>query len=52
MYSEYHVSAIKTGLKKADFPPQMMIDFSHANSSKQPSNQRIVAENVARGQDR
>ncbi|MFZ4212423.1 3-deoxy-7-phosphoheptulonate synthase AroG, partial [Pantoea endophytica] len=34
-YSAEHVAAVKTGLEKAGLRPQVMIDFSHANSSKQ-----------------
>ncbi|ADP11990.1 phospho-2-dehydro-3-deoxyheptonate aldolase [Erwinia sp. Ejp617] len=46
-YSARHVSEVKTGLEKAGLPAQMMIDFSHANSSKQFKRQMIVAEDVA-----
>ncbi|AUX72133.1 3-deoxy-7-phosphoheptulonate synthase AroG [Erwinia pyrifoliae] len=46
-YSAHHVSEVKTGLEKAGLPAQMMIDFSHANSSKQFKRQMIVAEDVA-----
>ena len=34
-YSAKHVAEVKVGLEKAGLPPQVMIDFSHANSSKQ-----------------
>lgn len=47
-YSEHHVNTIKAELEKVDLTPQMMIDFSHANSSKQFRNQLIVAEEVAK----
>lgn len=47
-YSAHHVSAVKTGLEKAGLRPQVMIDFSHANSSKQFQKQLVVAEDVAR----
>ncbi|ATZ11056.1 3-deoxy-7-phosphoheptulonate synthase AroG [Erwinia amylovora] len=46
-YSAHHVSEVKSGLEKAGLPAQMMIDFSHANSSKQYKRQLIVAEDVA-----
>jgi len=38
---------VKTGLEKAGLPPQVMIDFSHANSSKQYQKQLEVADDVA-----
>lgn len=34
-YSAKHVAEVKAGLEKAGLAPQVMIDFSHANSSKQ-----------------
>ncbi len=34
-YSAKHVAEVKVGLEKAGLSPQVMIDFSHANSSKQ-----------------
>lgn len=34
-YSAAHVKDVKAGLSKAGLPAQVMIDFSHANSSKQ-----------------
>jgi len=46
-YSAQHVSAVKTGLEKAGLPPQVMIDFSHANSSKQYQKQLEVADDVS-----
>ncbi|MDW8848303.1 3-deoxy-7-phosphoheptulonate synthase AroG [Erwinia sp. MMLR14_017] len=46
-YSAHHVSAVKTGLEKAGLAPQVMIDFSHANSSKQFQKQLVVADDVA-----
>ncbi|CCG86655.1 3-deoxy-7-phosphoheptulonate synthase AroG [Erwinia piriflorinigrans] len=46
-YSAHHVNEVKTGLQKAGLPTQVMIDFSHANSSKQFKKQLTVAENVA-----
>lgn len=46
-YSAHHVSAVKAGLEKAGLPAQVMIDFSHANSSKQFQKQLTVADDVA-----
>ncbi|WP_034913475.1 3-deoxy-7-phosphoheptulonate synthase AroG [Erwinia sp. 9145] len=46
-YSAEHVSAVKEGLEKAGLEAQIMIDFSHANSSKQFKKQMVVAEDVA-----
>jgi len=46
-YSAQHVSAVKAGLEKAGLPQQVMIDFSHANSSKQYQKQMEVADDVA-----
>lgn len=46
-YSAQHVSAVKSGLEKAGLPPQVMIDFSHANSSKQYQKQLDVADDVS-----
>ncbi|MFS2223264.1 3-deoxy-7-phosphoheptulonate synthase AroG [Pantoea sp. B65] len=46
-YSAHHVSAVKTGLEKAGLAPQVMIDFSHANSSKQFQKQLVVSDDVA-----
>ncbi|CAK6494917.1 Phospho-2-dehydro-3-deoxyheptonate aldolase, Phe-sensitive [Pantoea sp. Nvir] len=46
-YSAQHVSAVKTGLEKAGLPQQVMIDFSHANSSKQYQKQMEVADDVS-----
>ena len=40
------MDAACAALIKAGLPPQVMIDFSHANSSKQHSRQLIVAEDV------
>ena len=45
-YSAHHVSAVKTGLEKAGLPAQVMIDFSHANSSKQFKKQMDVSADV------
>lgn len=46
-YSAYHVSAVKEGLSKAGLTPKVMIDFSHANSSKQFKKQMEVAKDVS-----
>ncbi|QKJ86430.1 Phospho-2-dehydro-3-deoxyheptonate aldolase [Paramixta manurensis] len=46
-YSAHHVNAVKAGLEKAGLAPQVMIDFSHANSSKQYQKQLVVADDVA-----
>ena len=45
-YSAHHVKAVKEGLAKAGLPAQVMIDFSHANSSKQFKKQMEVAQDV------
>ncbi|TQQ32747.1 3-deoxy-7-phosphoheptulonate synthase AroG [Vibrio cholerae] len=46
-YSATHVSSIKQELEVAGLPQKVMIDFSHANSSKQFKRQMVVAEDVA-----
>lgn len=46
-YSATHVSEVVQGLERAGLPQKVMIDFSHANSSKQFKNQMRVAEDVA-----
>lgn len=46
-YSAQHVEDVKAGLAKAGLDPQIMIDFSHANSSKQFKKQLTVADDVA-----
>ncbi|RRZ93001.1 3-deoxy-7-phosphoheptulonate synthase AroG [Erwinia sp. 198] len=46
-YSAQHVEEVKAGLAKAGLEPQIMIDFSHANSSKQFKRQLVVADDVA-----
>ncbi|MEF1254627.1 MULTISPECIES: 3-deoxy-7-phosphoheptulonate synthase AroG [unclassified Vibrio] len=46
-YSAEHVSAIKQELAQSGLPQKVMIDFSHANSSKQYQRQMVVAEDVA-----
>ncbi|RAT10699.1 MULTISPECIES: 3-deoxy-7-phosphoheptulonate synthase AroG [Lonsdalea] len=45
-YSAKHVQEVKVGLEKAGLTPQMMIDFSHANSSKQFKKQMDVGADV------
>lgn len=46
-YSAQHVQAIKSELEGSALPQKVMIDFSHANSSKQYQRQMLVAEDVA-----
>ncbi|MCL1124487.1 3-deoxy-7-phosphoheptulonate synthase AroG [Shewanella surugensis] len=46
-YSAEHVAQIGEQLDKAGLEKNVMIDFSHANSSKQFQRQMLVAENVA-----
>ncbi|WNN49652.1 3-deoxy-7-phosphoheptulonate synthase AroG [Siccibacter colletis] len=45
-YSAAHVAEVKSGLEKAGLAPQVMIDFSHANSSKQFKKQMEVGADV------
>ncbi|MBN3184051.1 3-deoxy-7-phosphoheptulonate synthase AroG [Pectobacterium brasiliense] len=45
-YSAEHVKDVKSGLEKAGLTPQVMIDFSHANSSKQFKKQMDVCTDV------
>ena len=45
-YSAKHVAEVKVGLEKAGLSPQVMIDFSHANSSKQFKKQMEVGADV------
>ena len=47
-YSAAHVKDVKAGLSKAGLPAQVMIDFSHANSSKQFKKQLDVSADVCR----
>ena len=47
-YSASHVAAVKEGLAKAGLPAQIMIDFSHANSSKQFKKQMEVGADVCK----
>ncbi len=46
-YSAQHVADIKLQLEQANLRPNIMIDFSHANSCKQFKRQLDVATNVA-----
>ncbi|MFA0415504.1 3-deoxy-7-phosphoheptulonate synthase AroG [Vibrio renipiscarius] len=46
-YSAEHVGAIKQELEASGLPQKVMIDFSHANSSKEYKRQMVVAEDVA-----
>lgn len=54
-YSAEHVADINTQLAASGLPQKVMIDFSHANSSKQFQRQLVVAEDVcgqmAKGDD-
>ncbi|MCF8779178.1 3-deoxy-7-phosphoheptulonate synthase AroG [Vibrio sp. IRLE0018] len=45
-YSAAHVSAVKEELAAAGLPQKVMIDFSHANSSKQYKRQMLVADDI------
>ncbi|ULS50546.1 3-deoxy-7-phosphoheptulonate synthase AroG [Pectobacterium carotovorum] len=45
-YSAEHVKDVKIGLEKTGLTPQVMIDFSHANSSKQFKKQMDVCTDV------
>lgn len=47
-YSAEHVQAIRQALTEAGMPARIMIDFSHANSSKQYQRQMLVGEDVCR----
>ncbi|MBQ4890500.1 3-deoxy-7-phosphoheptulonate synthase AroG [Shewanella sp. MMG014] len=46
-FSQTHVAAIESQLEKAKLAANIMIDFSHANSSKDFKKQMLVAEDVA-----
>ncbi|CAH0529557.1 3-deoxy-7-phosphoheptulonate synthase AroG [Vibrio hippocampi] len=46
-YSASHVKAIKEELAASGLPQKVMIDFSHANSSKQFQRQKVVATDIA-----
>ena len=45
-YSASHVAEAAAMLQDADLSPNLMIDFSHANSFKTPSRQREVCDDV------
>ncbi|MFP2770406.1 3-deoxy-7-phosphoheptulonate synthase AroG [Oceanisphaera sp. KMM 10153] len=45
-YSADHVATVCAGLEKAGLPQKLMIDFSHANSSKQYQRQMVVCDDV------
>ncbi|MCW7550239.1 3-deoxy-7-phosphoheptulonate synthase [Photorhabdus luminescens] len=47
-YSSEHVAVVKQDLEKAGLPARIMIDFSHANSSKQFKKQMDVCSDVSR----
>ncbi|KMW72807.1 phospho-2-dehydro-3-deoxyheptonate aldolase [Photorhabdus luminescens subsp. luminescens] len=47
-YSSEHVAVVKQDLEKAGLPSRIMIDFSHANSSKQFKKQMDVCSDVSR----
>ncbi len=46
-YDAEHVHEAAVALQKANLPPNVMVDFSHANSSKQFKKQMEVGANVA-----
>lgn len=46
-YSAEHVSEIKNQLEASGLRQKVMIDFSHANSSKQYQRQMVVSEDVS-----
>ncbi|ART83272.1 3-deoxy-7-phosphoheptulonate synthase [Oceanisphaera profunda] len=46
-YSSEHVSAVCAELDKAGLPQKIMVDFSHANSSKQYQRQMVVSDDVS-----
>ena len=46
-YSEQDVGSIQEQLTKVGLPANIMVDFSHANSSKQFKNQMLVADDIA-----
>lgn len=46
-YDEVSVHQVAEGLQKASLKPNIMIDFSHANSLKQYQRQMLVAQDVA-----
>ncbi|PMK03480.1 3-deoxy-7-phosphoheptulonate synthase AroG [Vibrio sp. 10N.261.55.A7] len=46
-FSADHVGTIKQELEASGLPKKVMIDFSHANSSKQYQRQMVVSDDVA-----
>jgi len=46
-YDSVHIALCEQALKKAGVPNNIMVDCSHANSSKKPELQPLVVENVA-----
>ena len=46
-YDSVHVKLCEQALEKAGVPVNLMVDCSHANSSKKPELQPLVVENVA-----
>jgi 3-deoxy-7-phosphoheptulonate synthase len=46
-YDSVHIKLCEQALEKAGVPVNVMVDCSHANSSKQPELQPLVVENVA-----
>jgi 3-deoxy-7-phosphoheptulonate synthase len=46
-YDSVHIALCEQALSKAGVPDNIMVDCSHANSSKQPELQPLVVENVA-----
>lgn len=46
-YDSVHIRLCEEALHKGELAPNIMVDCSHANSSKQPELQPLVVENVA-----
>ena len=46
-YESEHIRAAASMLESAGHSPRIMVDFSHANSAKQPERQRAVCRDVA-----
>ena len=46
-YSARHIAEYEQKLKEAGLEPRIMVDCSHANSSKKAKNQAIVAKDIA-----
>lgn len=45
-YSAEHIQNVEQHLQKANLPQNIMVDFSHANSLKDHSKQKIVAQDI------